>query len=76
MTREYKKKEYIIRCGGAEAYLTDIQQKKKSEEPVYIYGTKDRKKAKRFTEEEARRIAGYCRAEMIKVNYKGGGENE
>lgn len=60
-------KKYIIKCGGADAYLTRIE-KKKNEEPVYIYGTRDKKKAKRFTREEAERIAEKRQATAYKLN--------
>lgn len=59
-------KDYIIRCGGVEAYLTRIETSKK-EPPVYVYGTKDKKKAKRFTEEEALEIAQKQRAKAIRI---------
>ena len=59
-------KNYIIRCGAAEAYLTRIETSKK-EPPVYVYGTKDKKKAKRFTEEEAREIAEKQRAVAVRM---------
>ena len=75
MPREYKKKEWIIKCGGAEAYLTKIETPK-GQNTVYTYGTSDKRKAKRFTEEDAKRIAEERQAEMIKVNYKGGNEDD
>ena len=59
-------KNYIIRCGAAEAYLTRIE-KRKNEPEVYCYSTKDKKKAKRFTEEEARAIAERQRAVAVKL---------
>ena len=59
-------KNYIVRCGGADAYLTKIE-KKKNEAPVYIYGTKDKKKAKRFTREEAEEIAEKRQAVAVKL---------
>ena len=72
MSREYHKKEWIIRCGGAEAYLTAIEKgdRKKGEGPTYVYGTQDKKKALRFTEEEAWEICAQRKAEMIRVNYR------
>lgn len=75
MPREYKKKEWIIKCGGVEAYLTKIETPK-GQNTVYTYGTSDKKKALRFTEEDAKRIAEARQAEMIKVNYKGGNEDD
>lgn len=59
-------KNYIIRCGGADAYLTRIE-KKKNEPPVYVYDTKDKKKAKRFTREEAEEIAEKRQAVAVKL---------
>ena len=57
MAREYKKHNYIVRCGGnVKAYLTDIEYPK-GHPPVYNYRTQDPKKAKRFTKEEAEEIA-------------------
>ena len=75
MPREYKKKEWIIKCGAAEAYLTAIEHPK-GKDPVYTYGTSDKKEALRFTEEDAKRIAEERQGEMIKVNYKGGNEDD
>ena len=57
MTDEKEQKNFVIRCGGGvKAYLTKIV-KKKGENPVYVYGTKEKNKAKRFTQEEALRLA-------------------
>ena len=70
MPREYKKKEWVIKCGGAEAYLTEIIPEQLGHTPIYRYGTKDKNKALRVTEEEARELAEKRHAEMVKVNYK------
>ena len=59
-------KNYVIRCGGADAYLTKIE-KKRNEAPVYIYGTNDKKKAKRFTREEAEEIAEKRKAVVVMI---------
>ena len=59
-------KNYVIRCGGADAYLTKIE-KKRNEAPVYIYGTNDKKKAKRFTKEEAEMIAEQRQAVAVMI---------
>lgn len=59
-------KNYIIRCGAAEAYLTKIE-KRKNQPDVYVYDTKDKKKAKKFTEEEAAAIAERQRAVAVKL---------
>lgn len=61
------KKEWIIKCGGAEAYLTEIIPEQLGHTPIYKYATKNKKEAMRFTEEEARKIAKLRQAEMIKV---------
>ena len=61
------KKEWIIKCGGAEAYMTEITPAQLGHTPIYTYGTKDKSKAMRFTEEEARELAKLRQAEMIKV---------
>ena len=66
MTDEKKQKKFVIRCGAAEAYLTKIE-KRKNQPDVYIYDTKDKKKAKKFTEEDAAAIAERQRAVMVKI---------
>ena len=63
---EKEQKNYVIRCGGADAYLTKIE-KKRNEAPVYIYGTNDKKKAKRFTKEEAEEIAEKRQAVAVMI---------
>lgn len=64
MTEEF----FIIRCGAAEAYLTRIiKAKKDNEADTYVYGTKEKAKAMRFTEAEARKICRERRAEMVRV---------
>ena len=67
MTDEKKQKNFVIRCGAAEAYLTKIE-KRKNQPDVYIYDTKEKKKAKKFTEEEALAIAEKQQAVAIKLN--------
>ncbi len=62
-----EKKEWIIKCGGAEAYLTEIIPEQLGHTPIYKYDKKNKKEAMRFTEEEARKIAKLRQAEMIKV---------
>ena len=47
MAREYKKHNYVVRCGGnVKAYMTAIEYPK-GHPPVYTYGTQDPKKAKK-----------------------------
>jgi hypothetical protein len=71
MPRQYNKKEWVIRCGGdTKGYLTEIIPPKKGNSEIYVYGTKDKMKAMRFTKEEAERIAKLRQADMIQVNYK------
>ena len=50
-------RRWVVKCGGAEAYLTDITPPGNGNQAVFTYGTKDKKKAKRFKREEAEVIA-------------------
>ena len=70
-----QKKEYIIQCGGVSLamYLTKIT-KKKGHDTVYTYGSRDKRKALRFTQEEAEEIAEKRHAIILKVN-EGGNNN-
>lgn len=58
------KRNCIIKCGGAEAYLTAIEYQK-GKSTVYTYGTSDKSKAMRFTEEDAVKIAEERQAVVI-----------
>ena len=51
-------KRWIVKSGAAEAYLTKIDC------GVYIYATKDKKKALKMTRKDAEAIANYCHAEV------------
>lgn len=51
-------KRWIVKNGAAEAYLTKIDG------VVFIYNTKDKKKALRFTRKDAEEIAKVCHAEV------------
>ena len=67
MAREYKKHNYVVRCGGnVKAYLTAIEYPK-GHPPVYTYGTQDPKKAKKFTKEEAEEIAKTRQATAVEL---------
>ena len=58
MAREYKKHNYVIRCGGnMKAYLTAITPPKNGHPTLYTYGTQDQKKDMKFTKEEAEVLA-------------------
>ena len=73
MSREYKAtKVWIIQCGGVAppVYLTKIT-KKKGEAPVYVYGSRDKRKALRFEEEEAKELAEKRQAIMVQVREEG-----
>lgn len=61
-----KKKDWVIKNGGAEVYLTSIETVK-NHPIIYHYNTKDPKEAMRFTEEEAREIAQARKALAIKI---------
>ena len=57
MKADNEQKNFVIRCGGGvKAYITQII-KKPDEPPVYVYGTKDKSKAMRFTQAEALKLA-------------------
>ena len=67
MAREYRKHNYVVRCGGnVKAYLTEIEYPK-GHPPVYTYGTQDPKKAKKFTKEEAEEIAKARQATAVEL---------
>lgn len=59
-------KNYILRNGAAPVYLTGIETVK-GKPIIYHYDTKDPKKAKRFTEEEARELAEKRHAVMERI---------
>lgn len=67
MAREYKKHNYVVRCGGnVKAYLTAIESPK-GHPPMYTYGTQDPKKAMKFTKEEAEEIAKARQATAVEL---------
>lgn len=67
MAREYKKHNYVIQCGGnTKAFLTEIR-KPKGHPPVYVYGTKDPKKAMKFTKEEAEELAASRQGDAVEL---------
>ena len=67
MAREYKKHNYVIRCGrNMKAYLTEIEYQK-GHPPVYTYRTQDPKKAKKFTKEEAEELARQRQAVAVEL---------
>ena len=67
MAREYKKHNYVVRCGGnVKAYLTKIEYPK-GHPPVYTYGTRNPKEAKKFTKEEAEEIATARQATAVEL---------
>lgn len=57
-------KRWIVKCGGAEAYLTEITPEQLGHTPIYTYGTKDKQKAMRMKREEAEAIAKIRHAEV------------
>lgn len=57
-------KRWIVKCGGAEAYLTKITPEQLGHTPIYTYGTKDKQKAMRMKREEAEAIAKIRHAEV------------
>jgi len=62
-----ERKNFVIRCGGGvKAYITKII-KKKDEPSVYVYGTNDKTKAKRFTQEEALRLAAERKGTAVRL---------
>ena len=65
------KKEWIIKCGGAEAYLTEIIPEQLGHTPIYKYATKNKKEAMRFTEAEAKELAKKRQAEAIRLKSEG-----
>ena len=68
MAREYKKHNYVIRCGGnVKAYLTAITPAKNGHPPMYTYGTQDPKKAMKFTKEEAEALAKERQATAVEL---------
>ena len=67
-----EKKDWVIRCGcDTEAYMTRIIPEQLGHTPIYVYGTKDRYKAMRFTETEAKELAKKRQAEAIKLKSEG-----
>ena len=59
-----REKRWIVKCGGAEAYLTEITPEQLGHTPIYTYGTKDKQKAMKMTREEAETIAKQRHAEV------------
>lgn len=59
-----REKRWIVKCGGADAYLTEITPEQLGHTPIYTYGTKDKKKAMKMTREEAETIAKQRHAEV------------
>ena len=57
-------KRWIVKCGGAEAYLTEITPAQLGNTHIYTYGTKDKQKAMKMTREEAEAIAKQRHAEV------------
>lgn len=63
-TPKDNEKRWIVKCGGAEAYLTEITPEQLGHTPIYTYGTKDKQKAMRMKREEAEAIAKIRHAEV------------